>query len=115
MLKPEEIQYILENEGAETSRLLLGRHPAGINVPLCVKCIEARKKMKIKAPLWHSFPSLVYPFSVSVEQGSSQATALFKQQLILEHLRPSTGSTSTNWGTFMDETDISGSTSTKQG
>ena len=103
MLKPEEIQYILENEGAETSRLLLGRHPAGINVPLCVKCIEARKKMKIKAPLWHSFPSLVYPFSVSVEQGSSQATALFKQQLILDHLRPSTSSTSTNGGTFVDE------------
>ena len=102
MLKPEEIQYILENEGAETSRLLLGRHPAGINVPLCVKCIEARKKMKIKAPLWHSFPSLVYPFSVSVEQGSSQATALFKQQLILEHLCPSTGSTSTNGGAFVD-------------
>ena len=115
MLKPEEIQYILENEGAETSRLLLGRHPAGINVPLCVKCIEARKKMKIKAPLWHSFPSLVYPFSVSVEQGSSQATALFKQQLILEHLRPSTGSTSTNGGTFVDETKISGSTSTNGG
>lgn len=111
MLKPEEIQYILENEGVETSRLLLGRHPAGINVPLCVKCIEARKKMKIKAPLWHSFPSLVYPFSVSVEQGSSQATALFKQQLIQEHLcqsvLPSNGITSdalpsTNGGTFVD-------------
>ena len=115
MLKPEEIQYILENEGVETSRLLLGRHPAGINVPLCVKCIEARKKMKIKAPLWHSFPSLVYPFSVSVEQGSSQATALFKQQLILEHLHPSTSSTSTNRGAFVDETDISGSTSTNRG
>lgn len=115
MLKPEEIQYILENEGAETSRLLLGRHPAGINVPLCVKCIEARKKMKIKTPLWYSYPSLVYPFSVSVEQGSSQATALFKQQLILEHLRPSTSSTSTNGVTFVDETNISSSTSTNGG
>ena len=82
MLTRDEIQYIMDNSAADTSRLLLGSKPAGINVPLCVKCIEARKKMKIKAPLWHSIPSLVYPFSVSVEQGSSQATALFKQQLI---------------------------------
>lgn len=82
MLTQDEIQYIIENGAADTTRLLLGAKPAGINVPLCVKCIEARKKMKIKAPLWHSVPSLVYPFSVSVEQGSSQATALFKQQLI---------------------------------
>lgn len=120
MLKQEEIQYILENEEAETSRLLLGRHPVGINVPLCVKCIEARKKMMVKAPLWHSFPSLVYPFSVSVEQGSSQATALFKQRLIQEHLRPSaehpsTGSASTNEDAFVDKTNISSSASTNEG
>ena len=82
MLTRDEIQYIMDNSAADTARLLLGAKPAGINVPLCVKCIEARKKMKIKAPHWHSIPSLVYPFSVSVEQGSSQATALFKQQLI---------------------------------
>ncbi len=88
MLKRDEIQYIMDNSAADTSRLLLGAKPAGINVPLCVKCIEARKKMKIKAPHWHSIPSLVYPFSVSVEQGSSQATALFKQQLIQELLHP---------------------------
>lgn len=89
MLTRDEIQYIMDNSAADTARLLLGAKPAGINVPLCVKCIEARKKMKIKAPHWHSIPSLVYPFSVSVEQGSSQATALFKQQLIQELLHPS--------------------------
>ena len=119
MLKLEEIQFILENEEAETSRLLLGKRPAGINLNLCVKCIEARKKMKIKAPLWYSYPSLVYPFSVSVEQGSSQATALFKRQLIQEHLspsteHPSTNSTSTNGDAFADKTNISGSASTNQ-
>ena len=92
MLTEAEIQFILENEGADTSRLLLGTLkkgkrsvPAGqsaINVPLCVKCIQAREKMKHKAPLWYKCPSLAYPFSVSVEQGSSQSTALFKQHII---------------------------------
>lgn len=92
----------MDNSAADTSRLLLGAKPSGINVPLCVKCIEARKKMKIKAPLWHSCPSLVYPFSVSVEQSSSQATALFKQQLIQEILHPSAELLSTNGKDFVD-------------
>ena len=102
MLTRDEIQYIMDNSAADTSRLLLGAKPSGINVPLCVKCIEARKKMKIKAPLWHSCPSLVYPFSVSVEQSSSQATALFKQQLIQEILHPSAELLSTNGKDFVD-------------
>ncbi|MBQ7017397.1 MAG: SAM-dependent methyltransferase [Bacteroidales bacterium] len=82
MLKPADIDYIVENEGADVTRLLLGKAPQGINLPLCCKCIQAREKMKIKAPLWYSNPSLAYPFAVSVEQGSSQATALFKQKII---------------------------------
>lgn len=134
MLTPEEIKYIIENGEAVTDRLLLGKHPSGINVPLCVKCIEARKKMKVKAPLWHTVPSLVYPFAVSVEQGSSQMTALLKQQLILEHLRPTTelpatglpatglastglpatGLASTEQSTFVDGTNISGNLSTNK-
>ena len=96
-LNKTEIQFIIENEGADINRLLLGSsgkkgkketngktgaEAENVNVALCVKCIQAREKMKIKAPLWYSCPSLVYPFSVSVEQGSSQATALFKQQII---------------------------------
>lgn len=74
----------MQNEGADITRLLLGKAPEGVNLPLCAKCIQAREKMKTKAPLWHSHPSLAYPFAVSVEQGSSQATALFKQMIIAE-------------------------------
>ncbi len=86
MLTSADIRFITDNEGADTTRLLLGKAPAGVNLPLCAKCIQARGKMKVKAPLWHQCTSLVYPFSVSVEQGSSQATALFKQQIISELL-----------------------------
>lgn len=98
MLTTADIQFIQENENADINRLLLGstgkekkkgstaREEPAVNLPLCAKCIQARSKMKIKAPLWYSCPSLVYPFSVSVEQGSSQATAMFKQQIISELL-----------------------------
>lgn len=107
MLTPADIDFIVANEGADVTRLLLAatakgkkgneapgkkntapeeNSACGVNIPLCCKCIQAREKMKIKAPLWYSNPSLAYPFAVSVEQGSSQATALFKQMIISELL-----------------------------
>ena len=84
MLTEKDIEFIKANEGADVTRLLLGKAPAGVNLQLCAKCIQARAKMKIKAPLWWENWSLVYPFSVSVEQGSSQTTALLKQRIIRE-------------------------------
>lgn len=82
MLTQADIQFIIDNEKGDVSRLLLGKAPQGVNLQLCCKCIQAREKMRVKAPLWHMNPALVYPFSVSVEQGSSQTTALFKQKII---------------------------------
>ena len=86
MLTEKDIEFIKANEGADVTRLLLGKAPAGVNLQLCAKCIQARAKMKIKAPLWWENWSLAYPFSVSVEQGSSQTTALLKQRIIKELL-----------------------------
>ena len=82
MLTRADIQFIVDNEKGDVSRLLLGKAPQGVNLQLCCKCIQAREKMRVKSPLWYANPSLVYPFSVSVEQGSSQTTALFKQKII---------------------------------
>lgn len=117
MLTPADIDFIVANERADVTRLLLagtakgkkgnaapgkknatpGENSAcGVNIPLCCKCIQAREKMKIKAPLWYSNPSLAYPFSVSVEQGSSQATALFKQMIISGLLNSTPGTLSGN-------------------
>lgn len=86
MLTEKDIEFIKANEGADVTRLLLGKAPEGVNLQLCAKCIQARAKIKIKAPLWWEKHSLAYPFSVSVEQGSSQTTALLKQRIIRELL-----------------------------
>ena len=84
MLTEKDIKFIRENAEADVTRLLLGKAPEGVNLQLCAKCIQARAKMKIKAPLWWENLALAYPFSVSVEQGSSQTTALLKQRIIKE-------------------------------
>lgn len=90
MLTQNEIDFITANEKEDTNRLLLNaskkQNNAGINTPLCVKCIEARRKIVLKIPLWYENPALVYPFPLSVEQCSSQATALYKQKLVKEIL-----------------------------
>ena len=113
MLTQADIQFIIDNEKGDVSRLLLGKAPQGINLQLCCKCIQAREKMRVKAPLWHSNPALVYPFSVSVEQGSSQITALFKQKIISDLFRGEHSSTKD--GAFVDGTEVSGASSTKEG
>ena len=130
MLTQADIQFIVDNEKGDVSRLLLGKAPQGVNLQLCCKCIQAREKMRIKAPLWHSNPALVYPFSVSVEQGSSQTTALFKQKIIREllsgdDLRGNVGVfprgtvseeiLSTKEGVFVDGKEKCSSLSTKEG
>ena len=111
MLTQADIQFIIDNEKGDVSRLLLGKAPQGVNLQLCCKCIQAREKMRIKAPLWHSNPALVYPFSVSVEQGSSQTTALFKQKIIAELFRGD--SQRGNEGVFPRGTENCSSLSTK--
>ncbi len=93
MLTPDEIRFITENKDADTSRLLLNASKkgdtSGPDIPLCVKCIEARRKTESKIPLWHANGKLVYPFPLSVEQCSSQAAALYKQKIIKELLTDS--------------------------
>ena len=99
MLSQEEIDFILTNEKADTARLLLAygkkkEHPSGdvpqINIPLCIKCIEIRRKISAKVPLWYAHPALAYPFSLPAEQCSSQATALYKQEIVKDRLSAQT-------------------------
>jgi hypothetical protein len=90
MLNSKEIEFIQNNQDKETSSLLLHAQKLNdINLPLCVKCIEARRKIKYKSNVWYKNLSLVYPLSVSIEQGSSETTALFKQMVIKDLLKDS--------------------------
>lgn len=86
MLNKKEIDYILKNDNAETSKLLFAikEQDDSINYKLCISCIEGRKKIKCKVPEWYKCNSIIYPQSLPLEQCSSQATALFKQKIVRE-------------------------------
>lgn len=77
------IKFILEHDSADTGKLLLsaGQYPE-IDVNMAVRCIEARKKLKHKIPLWFSYPSLKFPFPLALEQCSSETSARYKSRFL---------------------------------
>jgi hypothetical protein len=44
--------------------------------------LTGKKKAKSKIPTWHNTPYIVYPENVSIEQCSSEPTALYKSELV---------------------------------
>ena len=82
-MNAETQSFILEHENDNTSSLFLakGNYPE-VDIEAAVHAIEARRKVRTKIPVWYEFNDIEYPSSLSVEQCSSQATALYKQNLV---------------------------------
>ena len=76
------IQFVNDNLGSDTSRLILDRakHP-DIDMDLAVNCIESRRKLKGKVQEWYETPGLIFPLKLSAEQCSSSATGRYKAEL----------------------------------
>lgn len=73
-------EFIIEHETDSTAELMLHRDRwPDIDMTVAVRCIQGRAKARTKLPLWYAEPGLLYPQSLSLEQCSSQATALYKQ------------------------------------
>ncbi len=81
-------EFIIAHADSDPSELLLKKHKFdGIDMEAAVRCIQGRKKIANKLPDWLRFTDLVFPASVSLEQSSSQATALYKQRFVTEDYR----------------------------
>lgn len=76
-------EFILAHEKDDTSKLLFAAasYPE-VDMKQAVRIIEARRKAVVKLPLWYSHPDIDYPSSLSLEQCSSQQTALYKQRFV---------------------------------
>jgi 16S rRNA G966 N2-methylase RsmD len=83
LLKPEVISYILENENADTSHILLKHKELfGLPASTIVNQIKGRSKAKHKLPAYYRNTKIVYPPQLNLEQSSSERTAIFKKELI---------------------------------
>ncbi|SFE75471.1 class I SAM-dependent methyltransferase [Thermoflexibacter ruber] len=83
LLQPHIQDFILKNENADVQQLALkGNLYPQIPLPLMIQQIAGRQKAKTKLPTFYQTAHIVYPASLSLEQCSSEQTALFKAKLL---------------------------------
>jgi hypothetical protein len=92
MLQPEEIKFIQENLQQDASRIALSakKYP-NLDIKKLAGQVQARQKLSEKMPVWSSNEAIYFPQQISLEQASSEATALFKATLVQGTLIDITG------------------------
>lgn len=79
-----EIQdFINLNINVDIQKLSLQKNPfPNTDYKEILNQIEAKAKSKLKLPTWFTAQNIIYPSKISVEQTSSETTALYKSKLI---------------------------------
>jgi 16S rRNA G966 N2-methylase RsmD len=81
-------QYILDHEHDDVSKIML-KHKEILGLPAArlLEQIVTRRKAKDKLPLYYHTPGIIFPPPENFEQSSSEATAIYKSE-ILNNLIP---------------------------
>jgi hypothetical protein len=75
--------FITEQCEKPSSQLAFQKNPfPQVEWKLILQQIEAKTKAKEKLPHWYSTRNIIYPSKISIEQTSSEKTAIFKSSLI---------------------------------
>lgn len=87
LTSPEVIRFLEENENLDEQAFLL-RHETFLGMPAKILAdqIKGRRKAKEKLPHWFHTSGIVFLPSVSLEQCSSETTALYKLERIRHFL-----------------------------
>jgi len=78
-------QFILEHREEDVRQLALqaSRYPE-IDMPYALTQIAGWQSLRDKVPSWAEHQEIIYPQHLSLEQCSSEQTALYKQQIVKE-------------------------------
>lgn len=83
LLHPDIQKYITANIGADSSKLALQKNPfPEVNWIAILNQIAAKTKAKYKLPTFFKTENIIYPSKISVEQTSSEKTALYKSSIV---------------------------------
>ncbi|OYX81539.1 MAG: SAM-dependent methyltransferase, partial [Flavobacteriales bacterium 32-34-25] len=83
ILQPEIQEFINKQIGNSISKLALQKNPfPNVEWIKVLNQIEAKTKAKEKLPTWFNTKNIIYPSKISVEQTSSEKTALYKSSII---------------------------------
>ncbi len=83
VLTPAVQRFLLEKANADPRKIALTKSPfEKVSSSELAIQIESRQKAKKKLPLWFNSDAIYYPPAISIEQASSETTALYKSKLI---------------------------------
>lgn len=83
LLHPEIQKFITANIGADSSKFALQKNPfPEVNWIAIINQIATKTKAKDKLPTFFKTENIIYPSKISVEQTSSEKTALYKASLV---------------------------------
>ncbi|MEL1241045.1 class I SAM-dependent methyltransferase [Flavobacterium flavipallidum] len=83
ILQPSIQEFIANNSTVSISKLALQKNPfPEVEWKLILNQIEAKSKAKDKLPTWFNAKNILFPSKISVEQTSSEATAMYKSNLV---------------------------------
>lgn len=77
-------QYIAQHKEENTRQLALKTPPANVDLKIALQQISAYQNIKNKIPQWAETDDIIYPQKLSLEQCSSQNTAILKSQIIYD-------------------------------
>lgn len=76
------LDFIRQHQDDDVRRLaFLGSKYPEVDMPFALDQIRGRKMARVKLPRWASIDGIIYPPHISMEQCSSEQTALYKAEL----------------------------------
>lgn len=76
------LDFIRQHQDEDVRQLaFLGSKNPEVNMPFALDQIRGRQMARIKLPRWASIDGIIYPPHISMEQCSSEQTALYKAEL----------------------------------
>lgn len=76
------LDFIRQHQDDDVRQLaFLGNKYPEVDMPFALDQIRGRKMARMKLPLWASIDGIIYPPHISMEQCSSEQTALYKAEL----------------------------------
>lgn len=81
MINQETLSYIKNHRTDDPRKLALQSHPSDVDMPYALEQIAGWQAARHKLPRWASIEDIIYPPHLSMEQCSSQTTAIYKQQV----------------------------------
>ena len=104
MMNQATQDFIRQHQDEDVRQLaFLGSKNPEVDMPFALDQIRGRKMARAKLPLWANIDGIIYPPHISMEQCSSESTALYKAELAARLLGLSASSFSEEIG-FVDLT-----------